>query len=45
MAKRDLASGIASTDLAEGQIVAGEVDGVDVVLVRHGGRVCALSGV
>lgn len=45
MAKRNLASGIASTDLAEGQIVAGEVDGVDVVLVRHGGRVCALSGV
>ncbi|MFK3891276.1 FAD-dependent oxidoreductase [Sphingomonas sp. NPDC079357] len=44
MATRDLTSGIASSDLAEGQIVAGEVDGADVVLVRHKGRVCALSG-
>lgn len=44
MAERDLAKGIASTELEEGQIVAGMVDGRDVVLVRHRGRVCALSG-
>ncbi len=44
MATRDLANGIASTELIEGRIVAGEVDGTDVVLVRHRGRVCALSG-
>lgn len=44
MATRDLANGIASTELIEGRIVTGEVDGTDVVLVRHRGRVCALSG-
>lgn len=31
MAERDLAKGIASTELEEGQIVAGMVDGRDVV--------------
>ncbi|MFE8585347.1 FAD-dependent oxidoreductase [Sphingomonas sp. NCPPB 2930] len=45
MADRDLANGIASTDLEEGRILAGVVDGRDVVLVRHRGRVCALSGI
>jgi nitrite reductase/ring-hydroxylating ferredoxin subunit len=44
MADRDLANGIASTDLEEGRILAGVVDGRDVVLVRHRGRVCALAG-
>lgn len=44
MAERDLANGIASTELAEGRIVPGVLDGQDVVLVRHRGRVCALSG-
>ncbi|WP_375251297.1 FAD-dependent oxidoreductase [Sphingomonas sp.] len=44
MAARDLTQGIASTDVAEGAIVAGTVDGRDVVLVRHHGRVCALAG-
>ena len=44
MAKRDLTRGIASADLADGRIVAGELDGVDVVVVRHKGRLCALSG-
>ncbi|MDR6114753.1 MULTISPECIES: FAD-dependent oxidoreductase [unclassified Sphingomonas] len=44
MADRDLAKGIASTDLEEGRILAGVVDGQDVVLVRHRGRVCALAG-
>lgn len=45
MAERDLASGIASTELEEGRIVAGVLDGQDVVLVRHRDRVCALSGI
>ncbi len=45
MAQRDLAGGIAAADLAEGRIVAGAVDGTDMVLVRHQGRVCALSAV
>jgi len=45
MADRDLANGIASTDLEEGRILAGVVDGRDVVLVRHRGRVCALAGI
>ncbi|MEH3099092.1 FAD-dependent oxidoreductase [Sphingomonas adhaesiva] len=44
MATRDLADGIAATELTEGLIVAGQVDGTDIVLVRHRGRVCALSG-
>lgn len=44
MVKRDLVNGIVSTDLTEGQIVAAKVNGTDVVLVRHEGRVCALSG-
>lgn len=44
MADRDLAKGIASTEVQEGRIVAGVLDGQDVVLVRHKGRVCALSG-
>ena len=44
MVKRDLVNGIDSTDLTEGQIVAAKVNGTDVVLVRHEGRVCALSG-
>lgn len=44
MADRDLANGIASSELAEGRIVPGVLDGRDVVLVRHRGRVCALSG-
>lgn len=44
MAERDLANGIASTELAEGRIVAATLDGQDIVLVRHRGRVCALSG-
>ncbi|MGE7204549.1 FAD-dependent oxidoreductase [Sphingomonas sp. NPDC019816] len=44
MSERDLAKGIASTELAEGRIVPGTLDGQDVVLVRHKGRVCALSG-
>jgi NADPH-dependent 2,4-dienoyl-CoA reductase/sulfur reductase-like enzyme/nitrite reductase/ring-hydroxylating ferredoxin subunit len=44
MADRDLAKGIASTDVQEGRIVAGVLDGQDVVLVRHKGRVCALAG-
>jgi NADPH-dependent 2,4-dienoyl-CoA reductase/sulfur reductase-like enzyme/nitrite reductase/ring-hydroxylating ferredoxin subunit len=45
MAERDLANGIASTELEEGRIVAGTLDGQDVVLVRHQGRICALSGI
>ncbi|WP_230483116.1 FAD-dependent oxidoreductase [Sphingomonas sp. Leaf21] len=45
MAQRDLANGVASADLEEGRIVAGTLDGQDVVLVRHRGRVCALSGI
>ena len=44
MADRDLANGIASTEVQEGRIVAGVLDGQDVVLVRHEGRVCALAG-
>lgn len=44
MADRDLAKGIASTDVQEGRIVAGVLDGQDVVLVRHKGRICALAG-
>lgn len=44
MADRDLAKGIASGEVQEGHIVAGVLDGQDVVLVRHKGRVCALSG-
>lgn len=44
MADRDLAKGIASGEVQEGRIVAGVLDGQDVVLVRHKGRVCALSG-
>ncbi len=44
MSTADLANGIASTDLAEGRIVAGKLNGSDVILVRHRGRVCALSG-
>lgn len=44
MADRDLANGIASTEVREGRIVAGILDGQDVVLVRHEGRVCAFAG-
>ncbi|OMJ32488.1 (2Fe-2S)-binding protein [Sphingomonas sp. Sph1(2015)] len=44
MADRDLAKGIASSDVQEGRIVAGMLDGQDVLLVRHKGRVCALAG-
>lgn len=43
VATRDLSSGIASADLGEGQIIAGQADGIDMVLVRQDGRVCALS--
>lgn len=44
MAKQDLANGIASTEVEEGRILSAVLDGQDVVLVRHKGRVCALSG-
>ncbi|KQM27495.1 MULTISPECIES: FAD-dependent oxidoreductase [unclassified Sphingomonas] len=44
MAKRDLTAGIDASELAEGAIIAGELDGRDIVIVRHGGRICALSG-
>lgn len=44
MAKRDLTGGIDASELAEGAIVAGAFDGKDIVVVRHRGRVCALSG-
>lgn len=42
--KPDFAAGIPSSDLKPDTIVAGEVDGKAVVLVRHGGKVRALSG-
>lgn len=45
MAKRDLTGGIDAAELAEGTIVSGTLGGEDVVIVRHQGRVCALSGV
>lgn len=43
MDTRNLAEGIAASDLAEHGIVAGKVGDADVVLVRSGGHVCALS--
>jgi NADPH-dependent 2,4-dienoyl-CoA reductase/sulfur reductase-like enzyme/nitrite reductase/ring-hydroxylating ferredoxin subunit len=45
MTDRDLAAGIAVSELGEDRIVAGHVDGEPVVLLRSGGRLCALAGV
>ncbi|MBI0476673.1 (2Fe-2S)-binding protein [Sphingomonas sp. MA1305] len=45
MTERNLADGIASSDLDDGTIVAGKVGEQDVVLFRSGGKICALAGV
>lgn len=42
--KPDLSAGIPASVLDEGAPVAGLFDGKPVVLVRHGGQICALSG-
>ncbi len=39
----DLSKGIASGDLAEGKMLAGHLGDDDIVLVRHGGKVSAVS--
>ena len=41
---RDLRSGVPASELSEGAVVGGKLDGKKVVLVNHGGRVCALAG-
>ena len=40
----DLSEGIDGSDVAEGKPVAGCFDGKPVILVRHGGKICALAG-
>ncbi|WBO21368.1 FAD-dependent oxidoreductase [Sphingomonas abietis] len=42
--KPDFSAGIPAAALDQGAIVAGTVDGEAVVLVRHQGKVCAVSG-
>lgn len=44
MAERDLAAGVAASDIGDDAIVAGKVGGEDVVLLRSRGRLCALAG-
>lgn len=45
MTERNLADGIASSELDDGAIVAGKVGEQDVVLLRSGGKLCALAGI
>ncbi len=44
MAEPDLAAGVAASDLGADTIIAGKVGDEDVVLLRSGGRLCALAG-
>lgn len=44
MTERNLADGIAASDLGDDAMIAGRVGDEDVVLLRSGGRLCALSG-
>ncbi|MBB4154871.1 NADPH-dependent 2,4-dienoyl-CoA reductase/sulfur reductase-like enzyme/nitrite reductase/ring-hydroxylating ferredoxin subunit [Sphingomonas jinjuensis] len=44
MTERDLAAGIDASEIGEDCVVAGEVDGEPVVLLRSGGKLCALAG-
>jgi NADPH-dependent 2,4-dienoyl-CoA reductase/sulfur reductase-like enzyme/nitrite reductase/ring-hydroxylating ferredoxin subunit len=44
MSDRDLGAGIAAGELYDGRIVAGEVEGKPVVLLRSDGKLCALAG-
>ncbi len=39
----DLAAGVATSELAEGKLVAGSFRGTPVLLTRHQGKLCALS--
>ncbi|WP_235535102.1 FAD-dependent oxidoreductase [Sphingomonas sp. Leaf339] len=44
MATIDLGKGMPATDLRDDTPVAGSFAGEDVILVRHGGKVCAFAG-
>ena len=44
MATIDLGKGINADGLKDDQPIAGLVDGAPVILVRHGGKICALAG-
>jgi NADPH-dependent 2,4-dienoyl-CoA reductase/sulfur reductase-like enzyme/nitrite reductase/ring-hydroxylating ferredoxin subunit len=40
----DLSAGIKMTDLPDGALLGGSLDGQSVVLVNNGGRICAFAG-
>ena len=42
--QRDLQVGVPASELSEGAIVGGSLDGKKLVLVNQGGRICALAG-
>lgn len=44
MGDRDLSTGVDLAELNEGAIIGGRFEGEDVVIMRHGGRLCALAG-
>ncbi|RXD07281.1 (2Fe-2S)-binding protein [Sphingomonas sp. UV9] len=44
MASIDLGKGMPATDLHDDTPIAGSFGGEDVILVRHGGKICAFAG-